>query len=148
MKQKGEEPMEHTSNYELSKWAESDRILMEDFNMDHDKIDAALAAAASPSHAVGLLSEYDGSADVTVDLGRQPQMVIIGNRNGFTNIIIGQSSYMYPGHAVALPGTPGLKSGYNPAGTGDTILEVTETGFTLYAGFSSNMKPYYYLALF
>ena len=140
--------MNQTSNFGLNQWSSTDRIRMEDFNADNAKIDAALAAAASPSHAVGLLSNYDGSADVTVNLGRQPQMVIIGNRNGFTNIIIGQSSYDFPGHAVAMPGTPGLKSDFTAYGTGETILEVTQTGFTLYAGLSSDLAPFYYLALF
>ena len=147
--------MEHTSNYNLSQWAGEDRILREDFNTDNAKLEAALdaanaaiAAVSVPSHAVGLLSNYDGSADATVNLGRQPKMVIIGNRNGFTNIIIGQSSFAHPGHAVAMPEMPGFKSNYSNYGSDETILEVTETGFKLYAGLSSTMKPYYYLALF
>lgn len=35
--------MEHTENYQLSQWAESDRILRTDFNSDNAKIEAALA---------------------------------------------------------------------------------------------------------
>ena len=139
--------MEQTSNYQLSQWNKTDRILMENFNADNAKIDAALTSANLPSHAVGLLSDYDGSADVTVDLGRQPKMVIVGNRNGFTNIIDG-GNYSFAGHAVAMPGTPGLKSDFTAYGTGETILEVTQTGFTLYAGLSSDLVPFYYLALF
>ena len=34
--------MEHTENYQLSQWAKQDRIMMEDFNADNQKIDAAL----------------------------------------------------------------------------------------------------------
>ena len=141
-----------TPNYQLNQWDKSDRIMMEDFNTDNAKIEAALsetmALAQKAPFAVGKLESYDGSKAITVDLGRQPQMVIVGNKNGFTNIITGQSSFAYPGHAVAMPGMPGLKSSYSTAGTNTTILEVTETGFTLKAGFSSDMKPYYYLALF
>ena len=140
--------MNQTSNFGLNQWSSTDRIRMEDFNADNAKIDAALAGAASPSHAVGLLSDYDGSVDVTVDLGRQPKMVIVGNRNGFTNIIIGESNYEFAGHAVAMPSMPGLKTDFTDTGSGQTILQVTETGFTLKAGFAPSMKPYYYLALF
>ena len=140
--------MNQTPNFQLNLWDKTDRIMMEDFNADNAKIEAALEAVSSPSHAVGILSDYDGSKTVTVNLGRQPQMVIVGNKNGFTNIIIGESNYAFAGHAVAMPGMPGLKSSYSAGGTNETILEVTETGFTLKAGFASGMKPYYYLALF
>lgn len=34
--------MNQTENYNLSQWAKTDRILMEDFNADNAKIDAAL----------------------------------------------------------------------------------------------------------
>ena len=37
--------MDHTQNYQLSRWAKDDRIMMEDFNADNEKIDAALKAA-------------------------------------------------------------------------------------------------------
>ena len=36
--------VDHTTNYQLSQWETTDRILMEDFNSDNAKIDAALAA--------------------------------------------------------------------------------------------------------
>lgn len=36
--------MEHTRNYQLSQWEKQDRIMMEDFNADNQKIDAALGA--------------------------------------------------------------------------------------------------------
>ena len=35
--------MNYTENYQLNQWAKSDRVLMEDFNSDNQKIDAALA---------------------------------------------------------------------------------------------------------
>ena len=38
--------MTKTTNYQLNQWAKSDRVLMEDFNTDNAKIDAALAAKA------------------------------------------------------------------------------------------------------
>lgn len=36
--------MQHTTSHELSQWAETDRILREDFNSDNAKIEAALEA--------------------------------------------------------------------------------------------------------
>ena len=36
--------MQQTGNYQLSQWEKADRIQMEDFNGDNEKIDAALAA--------------------------------------------------------------------------------------------------------
>ena len=38
--------VEHTTNYQLSQWETTDRILMEDFNSDNVKIDAALKSQA------------------------------------------------------------------------------------------------------
>ena len=35
--------MKQTSNYQLNQWEKTDRILMEDFNGDNAKVDAALA---------------------------------------------------------------------------------------------------------
>lgn len=39
--------MEHTANYQLSQWEKTDRIMMEDFNGDNAKVEAALAALAA-----------------------------------------------------------------------------------------------------
>ena len=39
--------MNKTPNYNLSQWAKSDRVLMDDFNADNAKIDAALAEMAA-----------------------------------------------------------------------------------------------------
>ena len=50
--------MQHTQNYQLSRWEKDDRIMMEDFNADNEKIDAALKANAD---AVGALQT--GKAD-------------------------------------------------------------------------------------
>ena len=138
--------MEHTSNYNLSQWAGEDRILREDFNADNAKIEAALAAASAPSYAVGLLSDYDGSKDVTVSLGKQPQMVVVGNRLGFTNIITTSSATSFCAHAVALPGYPCYESGSCASEGSKIILEITSSGFTLYSGFYKDLAPFYYIA--
>ena len=43
--------MTKTTNYQLNQWAKSDRIMMDDFNSDNAKIDAALGTI--PKLAVG-----------------------------------------------------------------------------------------------
>ena len=44
--------MQHTQNYQLSRWEKDDRIMMEDFNADNEKIDAALKANADAVDAL------------------------------------------------------------------------------------------------
>ena len=39
-------PSNQTTNYQLSQWAKSDQVKMEDFNADNPKIDAAIKAEA------------------------------------------------------------------------------------------------------
>ena len=39
-------PTNHTPNYQLSQWERDDRVLMDDFNADNAKIDAALGTLA------------------------------------------------------------------------------------------------------
>ena len=47
--------MNYTENYQLNQWEESDRVLMEDFNADNEKIDAALAEIKAAGAMVKLL---------------------------------------------------------------------------------------------
>ena len=44
--------MQHTQNYQLSRWEKDDRIMMEDFNADNEKNDAALKANADAVSAL------------------------------------------------------------------------------------------------
>ena len=46
--------MQHTQNYQLSRWEKDDRIMMEDFNADNETIDAALAAKADAEDITAL----------------------------------------------------------------------------------------------
>lgn len=45
--------MGQTTNYQFSWWDGTDRILMEDFNADNAKVDAALKAEAEARQAAG-----------------------------------------------------------------------------------------------
>ena len=124
--------MEHTSNYELSKWAESDRILMEDFNMDHDKIDAALAAGLRIATGT-----YDGTNDTSnpnvIDVGFHPIVVLLVNsRMSFEN-------------------SAALLTRANPLVVNNqTLGEITETGFLVrhasVTPYLNTGTPYIYIA--
>ena len=140
--------MYYTQHYQLPQWEKSDRILMDDFNDMTKRIDTGLEQAERPCFQIGVLADYDGSADVSVDLGRQPAMVMVGNRLGWSNIITSNSSTSDPGHTVAMPGYPGYFSDTSGDAGSKKALEVTETGFLLRGGMKKNLRPYYYLALF
>ena len=56
-------PSNQTPNYALSQWERDDRVLMEDFNADNAKIDAALAALAE-AHAA--LEAKSGNVTMSV----------------------------------------------------------------------------------
>lgn len=59
--------MNHTPNYQLTQWEKDDRIMMEDFNGDNAKIDAALKANADAVSAlqIGKADAAETSAAIT-----------------------------------------------------------------------------------
>ena len=57
--------MQHTTSHELSQWAETDRILREDFNSDNAKIEAALAGMLGRAQIIKSISL---TVDTKVDL--------------------------------------------------------------------------------
>ena len=80
--------MTKTTNYQLNQWAKSDRIMMDDFNADNQKIDAALQANADAIAAVGYVTgRYTGTGSYprTIDLGFQPKAVVVTTNTGYTN---------------------------------------------------------------
>ena len=58
----------HTPNYQLSQWERTDRVLMEDFNADNAKIDAALGTLAGQ-----VSGKADASALAAVSQSRNCQ---------------------------------------------------------------------------
>ena len=88
--------MTKTTNYQLNQWAKSDRVMMDDFNADNTKIDAALKAnadaAAAASAAVALCgnckiycTSYTGNYDVqstTMTFPHKPIAVMVCGRSG------------------------------------------------------------------
>ena len=82
--------MQHTQNYQLSRWEKDDRIMMEDFNADNEKIDAALKANAD---AVGALEVGKADAEDVTALGETVAAVAAGLGSGGQNARIAWGSY-------------------------------------------------------
>ena len=70
--------MTKTTNYQLNQWAKSDRLMMDDFNADNAKIDAALKAVVDGTMQF-ITGSYvgDGTEDRVIDLGVTPKLVIV-----------------------------------------------------------------------
>ena len=56
---------QETPNYRLSRWAGTDRILVEEFNSDNEKIDTALKANADAAAAAAAARENCGNCFIT-----------------------------------------------------------------------------------
>ena len=81
--------MNHTTNYQLSQWAKSDRLMMDDFNADNQKIDAALKAVADGTMQF-ITGSYvgDGAEDRVIDLGVTPKLaIVLGTYSTATSMI-------------------------------------------------------------
>ena len=68
---------QQTPNYRLSRWAGTDRILVEEFNDNWDKIDAALAARNCRFYT----STYNGTgeAEATFTFPGKPILIVISS---------------------------------------------------------------------
>ena len=103
--------MTKTTNYQLNQWAKSDRIMMDDFNADNQKIDAALAEM--PRIVTGTYvgtGEYGASHPNTLAFDFAPKAIFVGGNtnqdgsNGFAIYlpIMGAIDYSYSGNAKPL----------------------------------------------
>ena len=74
--------MTKTTNYQLNQWAKSDRIMLEDFNADNAKIDAAIKAVAdaTPKIVTGSYvgtGSYGASNPNTLTFDFAPKLIIL-----------------------------------------------------------------------
>ena len=113
--------MTKTTNYQLNQWAKSDRIMMDDFNADNQKLDAALAGKTElvTGSYIG-----DGTATRVIHLGFTPKAVLVmrsgidlGSSGG------GSSSQKYGGLALGNR-KAGDSTGYS--------VEITASGFRVF----------------
>ena len=80
--------MTHTTNFNLSQWAKSDRIQMADFNADNQKIDAALAAVSQCNcRLYDATYTGDGAEAKTLTFPAKPMLIMSLGRNGVTLLI-------------------------------------------------------------
>lgn len=135
--------MTKTTNYQLNQWAKSDRVMMDDFNADNTKIDAALKAnadtAAAASAAVALCgnckiycTSYTGNYDVqstTMTFPHKPIAVMVCGRNN-KNMFAwrGQSSAPLLGGNASVAVTWADRSA--TWSNGDANCPLNYTGFT------------------
>ena len=137
--------MTKTTNYQLNQWAKSDRIMMDDFNADNQKIDAALAAG--PKIAVGA---YDGQATNLPYNGYQIKTIELGFRAKLLLITTGSS---FNGATSAM-----LIDDMNITNSsGDVLTQITDEGFTvgsakfqndtIYPDLNNLYQHYHYVAI-
>ena len=69
--------MTHTTNFNLSQWAKSDRIQMADFNADNAKLDAALAARNCALYTTTYVGTGSGPRSFTFP--HKPRIVFVMN---------------------------------------------------------------------
>ena len=79
--------MTKTTNYQLNQWAKSDRVLMDDFNADNAKIDAALKANAdaTPKLAFGSYKgtgTYGSKNKTAITFPFAPKWLMIYTKSG------------------------------------------------------------------
>ena len=74
--------MNHTTNYQLSQWESTDRILMSDFNSDNAKIDAALKTNADN---IAALEAVKGNCHVSYHTYVGDRSIFF-NRSNFTDL--------------------------------------------------------------
>lgn len=75
--------MTETSNYQLNQWEKTDRILMEDFNADNAKVDAALKAIREAGFQI-ISGSFEGTGDVGVreySIGVKPKLLFVRTDN-------------------------------------------------------------------
>lgn len=58
--------MKQTENYQLNQWESTDRIMMEDFNNDNAKLDAALAGQGSQLTALAASLAAKGNCKIAI----------------------------------------------------------------------------------
>ncbi|MDD6604482.1 MAG: hypothetical protein PUE96_01000 [Oscillospiraceae bacterium] len=71
--------MRETSNYKLSQWDKTDRIKMEDFNGDNEKIDAALNGLKALCNCRVYSATYVGTDEIplVVEVPNRPVAVFV-----------------------------------------------------------------------
>ena len=79
--------MKKTTNYQLNQWEKSDRILMDDFNSDNAKLEAALSNRNCQFYTTTYVGQGSGITQ-TLTFPHKPMAVfIMGNRRDINSYI-------------------------------------------------------------
>ena len=85
-------PSSQTPNYNLNQWSKDDRVLMEDFNADNAKIDAAIGGlrdfVGEPLRFASGSYRGTGTQTNTVHMGLRPKFVRIVRMDGYEQRLI------------------------------------------------------------
>lgn len=73
--------MNQTNHYQLSQWEPTDRILMENFNGDNQKIDAALKANADAAASAATAAAARGNCQIWMDTYTGTGKAGVNNKN-------------------------------------------------------------------
>ena len=90
--------MQHTQNYQLSRWEKDDRIMMEDFNADNEAIDAAIAAKADAEDVTALAE----SVNAALGSGGHNCRIAYGSYTGTGKFGSGNPNILTPGFTPVL----------------------------------------------
>ena len=119
--------MTKTTDYQLNQWAKSDLLMMDDFNADNAKIDAALGALQIVT-GIYTGSGNDANCRVDVALGFRPKAVLVmANKFQFS----GNGAFF----ALAVDTEDAADSGY---------LALTDTGFAAKSTLATGDGDTYY----
>ena len=152
--------MDYTNNYHLTQWAMADRIQMEDFNADNQKIDAAIKAADQRAEALEktvteqgeqltrlgncgvYVGTYTGRGDnqpTVATVPGRPMFVYV--QDGATALAIMACRGMTRAHTIM-----GADYSYSVVWSGRTVSWTNGSG----NGYSFNAKdrPYFYVVLY
>ena len=134
--------MTKTTNYQLNQWAKTDRIMMDDFNADNAKIDAALAAAGNCRIVTGSYTgtgEYGDYHYTTLTFEERPLLVIL----------MGYYTMLIPGTEESGCSTPVCDGGNSYSKfswSGNTLKWNSLSGST--AQLNAKDKVYRYIAIY
>ena len=136
-------PSNQTANYQLNQWAKPDRIMMDDFNADNQKLDAALKANADAiaEHGVKLTQlgnceieifsytgtgKYGAENPTTITFPQMPAFFIVYGTNFFM-VAEGQRTDSLSVNQSRESGSIGI-SNYTLTWTGNTVKFYSSSG--------------------
>ena len=141
--------MTKTTNYQLNQWEKTDRIMMDDFNADNEKIDAALGRLEQNLNCRVVFGSYtgDGKTERSITFDGTPLAVFIQCDND-----IGSAFFQRGCHSAGLiargSSIAASASRLNVSWSGNSVTwTIGYTEHTAEAVLNEKNRPYHYVAL-